>query len=181
MHPRHDVPLGSAFPETANAVIEVPLGSKSKYEVDEDTGLLRQSGGLAAPSAYPVSFGFYPRTTAPGGSALAALVLSRSSPRPLTVVESRPLGLISISSRNGREAKIVSVAVKDPVFGKLRTLRDLGRRLEELKRFLRDCKELEFDPVSALGTGDAERARAALRKAAEDYARAGGPARRGGR
>lgn len=174
MHPRHDVELGSAFPDTANAVIEIPLGSKNKYEVDEDTGLLRLSRVLASSVVYPVSYGFYPRTTASDGMALDAMVYSQTSLRPLTVVETRPLGVITISSKKGREPKIVSVAVKDPVFGKLRTLKELGHRFAELKQFLKDYKELEFDPVKVLGTGDAERARATLRKSSEDYAKSGG-------
>lgn len=176
MHPRHDVPLGDCAPETANAVIEIPMGSKNKYELEEETGLLRLSRVLFSAARYPVNYGFFPRTTGSDGDALDVIVFGQEPLHPLTIVEVRPIGMLMTKAKNGREPKLLAVGTGDPAFSGMRDVAELGSRFQELVQFIADFKTLEGDPARVVGKGGAAAARKALERAAADYRKAGGRA-----
>ena len=98
MRPRflHQVDRGPDPPRVVNVVIEIPMGSRNKYEIDRDTGLLKLDRVLHSPFHYPTDYGFIPRTLCEDGDALDALVMTHHPVYPLCIVEARPIGILRI-------------------------------------------------------------------------------------
>src|ERR1051325_8299581 len=95
MHPWHDIPIDEAGIEKGfPVVVEVPMGSKNKYELDKETGVLRLDRVLYSAVYYPANYGFIPRTYCEDGDPLDALVLGQAPVHPLTIVEARAIGLM---------------------------------------------------------------------------------------
>ena len=117
MHPWHDTYVDDTLVETAFPVIvEIPNGSKNKYELDKETGLLRLDRVLYSAVHYPADYGFIPRTFCDDGDPLDALVLGQEPVYPLTIVEARAIGVMRMRDEKGIDDKIVAVSVHDPAF-----------------------------------------------------------------
>src|SRR5262244_1075790 len=117
VHPWHDLPnpiadVGEGF----NVVIEIPKGSRVKYELDKPSGLLRVDRVLYSAVAYPANYGFVPRTYCDDGDPLDVLVLTQEPLLPLTVVDVRAIGLMHMKDEKGIDDKLIAVAVGDPAF-----------------------------------------------------------------
>ena len=149
MHPWHDsyvddAIVGSAFP----VVIEIPKGSKNKYELDKETGLLRLDRVLYSAVHYPADYGFIPRTFCDDGDPLDALVLGQEPVYPLTIVEARAIGVMRMRDEKGIDDKIVAVSVRDPAFVDYMDKAELpAHLLREVRRFFQDYKALENKEV----------------------------------
>jgi inorganic pyrophosphatase len=149
MHPWHDTYLddasvGVSFP----VVIEIPKGSKNKYELDKETGLLRLDRVLHSAVYYPADYGFIPRTFCDDGDPLDALVLSQEPVYPLTIVEARAIGVMRMRDEKGIDDKIVAVSVRDPAFVDYHDKGQLpAHLLREVRRFFQDYKALENKEV----------------------------------
>jgi len=160
LHAWHDLPLGERIEEHFNAVIEIPKGSKMKYELDKDTGLLRVDRILYSAVHYPANYGFLPRTYCEDGDPLDVLVLGQEPVIPLCVMRARAIGVIAMSDDKGRDDKIIAVHVDDPEYGPYRDIAELPpHRLKELERFFLDYKALENKVVNVedlRGRGPAE-------------------------
>lgn len=161
MHPWHDVSPGENPAKLFRCVIEIPAGSKNKYELDKETGLLRLDRVLYSAVYYPANYGFIPRTYCEDGDPLDALVFGQESVVPLCIVRARPIGVISMTDENGRDDKIIAVSADDPEFNHYREVEEFPpHRLVQLKRFLLDYKALEgkvVDINSLSGRREAER------------------------
>src|SRR6266487_3766413 len=116
LHAWHDVPLGARIEDHFAAVIEIPKGSKVKYELDKETGLLRVDRMLHSAVHYPANYGFLPQTYCEDGDPLDVLVLGEEPVVPLCVMRARAIGVLSMSDDKGRDDKIIAVHVDDPVF-----------------------------------------------------------------
>jgi inorganic pyrophosphatase len=144
MHPVHDIELPSDLTQYVPSVIEIPSGSRLKYEVDKPTGLLRLDRVLYSAVHYPANYGFIPRTHAEDGDPLDILVLMQEPVEPLTIVRARPLGGLRMVDDKGGDDKIVAVCVDDPAFAHYVALGELPPHvMRELDRFFRDYKQLE--------------------------------------
>ena len=149
MHPWHDTyvddaQIGRAFP----VIIEIPKGSKNKYELDKETGLLRLDRVLYSAVYYPADYGFIPRTYCDDGDPLDALVLGQEPVYPLTIVEARAVGVMRMRDEKGLDDKIVAVSVEDPAFADYSTKDQLPQHvLREIRRFFEDYKALEHKQV----------------------------------
>ena len=149
MHPWHDsyiddMLIATEFP----VVIEIPKGSKNKYELDKETGLLRLDRVLYSAVYYPADYGFIPRTYCDDGDPLDVLVLAQEPVYPLTIVEARAIGVMRMRDEKGSDDKIVAVSVNDPAFADYTDKDQLPSHiLREVQRFFQDYKVLEHKKV----------------------------------
>jgi inorganic pyrophosphatase len=171
MHPWHDTSLDDACVESMfPVIIEVPKGSKNKYELDKQTGLLRLDRVLYSAVHYPADYGFIPRTFCDDGDPLDALVLGQEPVQPLTLVEARAIGVMRMRDEKGIDDKIVAVSIRDPAFADYTDKSQLpAHQLREIQRFFQDYKVLEHKQViveDLLGPADAVKI---IREALEMY------------
>ncbi len=149
MNAWHDVELGEHPEEQFNAVIEIPRGSRSKYELDKDTGLLRLDRILYSAVHYPANYGFLPQTYCDDGDPLDALVLCQEDLVPMCIVAARPIGVITMTDEKGEDDKIIAVCADDPEYNHFEDVGELPpHRLRALKQFLLDYKTLEKKQVN---------------------------------
>jgi inorganic pyrophosphatase len=148
MHPWHDITPGENIPGEFNAIIEIPMGSSVKYELDKRTGLLKMDRVLYSAVYYPANYGFIPQTLAEDDDPLDVLVLCQEPVVPLTLVKARAIGLMTMIDSGKRDHKILAVAVHDPEFNGFKEASELPvHRLTMLRRFFQDYKQLEGKAV----------------------------------
>jgi inorganic pyrophosphatase len=169
-HPWHDVPLPADLTAWFPAFIEIPKGSKVKYELDKATGLLRVDRVLYSAVHYPANYGFVPRTYCGDRDPLDVLVLGQEPLGPQVLLRARAIGVMRMRDDMGQDDKLVAVHEDDPEYVVYRTIEELPpHRLSELKRFFLDYKVLENKKVvvdEMLGPGAAL---AVLREARDLY------------
>lgn len=145
MHPWHDLPAFAA-PEasTFNVVIEVPKGSKVKYELDKASGLLRVDRILYSSVIYPANYGFVPRTFCDDDDPLDVLVINSEPVSPLAVLRARAVGLMRMEDEGKADDKLIAVHVDDPAFVDYSELGQLPPHVaRQIRRFFEDYKALE--------------------------------------
>ncbi len=148
MHPWHDVSYGKEAPKMVTAIIEVPKGSKSKYELDKDSGLIRLDRILFSSVVYPANYGFIPQTYCEDRDPLDILVLSQEPAIPLCLMRAKPIGVMKMLDQGERDDKIIAVHVDDPEYAHYNSIADLPpHRMREVKRFFEDYKALEEKTV----------------------------------
>jgi inorganic pyrophosphatase len=147
-HAWHDVTPGEHLPLEFMTVIEIPMGSSVKYELDKETGLLRLDRILYSAVFYPANYGFIPQTFAEDNDPLDVLVLCQEAVAPLTLVKARAIGLMTMIDSGKKDHKILAVAVDDPEYDSFREADELpSHRLAMLRRFFQDYKMLEGKAV----------------------------------
>lgn len=112
----HDIAPARITPERFTAVIEIPAGSKKKYELDKETGLLRLDRILYTSTHYPANYGFIPRTYADDGDPLDVLVLCTETLDPLVEVDCYPIGVIRMIDDDEIDDKIIAIPFEDPTW-----------------------------------------------------------------
>ncbi len=148
VHPWHDVTPGEEIPVEFNAVIEIPFGSSVKYELDKDSGLIRLDRILYSAVYYPANYGFIPQTLAEDGDPLDVLVLCQETVVPLTLLTARTIGIMTMIDGGHKDHKIIAVATNDPEFNSYREAAEMPpHRLQMLRRFFQDYKQLEGKAV----------------------------------
>ena len=147
-HAWHDVTPGERLPSEFTAVIEIPMGSSVKYELDKETGLLRLDRVLYSAVYYPANYGFIPQTFAEDDDPLDVLVLCQEPVAPLTLVKARSIGLMTMVDSGKKDHKILAVALDDPEYAGFLEASELPiHRLTMLRRFFQDYKMLEGKAV----------------------------------
>src|SRR5215475_216976 len=148
MHPWHDVDLGDDIEQFFRVIIEIPMGSKLKYELDKHTGLLWLDRVLYSAVHYPANYGFLPRTFCPDDDPLDVLVLGQEPVVPLCILRARAIGVLTMSDDKGRDDKIIAVHLDDPEYEHYQDISGLPpHRMKELERFFLDYKVLESKVV----------------------------------
>lgn len=148
---------------TVDVVIEIPRGSRNKYEYDPASGRFRLDRVLYSSVHYPFDYGFVPDTLAQDGDPLDVLVLLDEPTFPGCVVEVRAIGVLLMRDEKGLDEKLLCVAVADPVLGHLRDLPEMREhRLREIENFFATYKMLEGKETEVEGWRDAAHAREIL-------------------
>jgi inorganic pyrophosphatase len=141
---------------TVVAFIEIPRGSRNKYEFDEATGRLRLDRVLYSSVHYPTDYGFIPDTLAEDGDHLDILVLMQEPSFPGCIIEARPIGGLDMSDEKGPDFKVLAVPVGDPRYQHVTDLSHLGDHwLREIETFFATYKLLEPKQTEVLGWHDA--------------------------
>ncbi len=170
MHPWHDVSPGNELPRDFQALIEIPLGSNVKYELDKPTGLLKVDRIIHSAVFYPANYGFIPQTYAEDNDPLDVLVLCQEPVQPLALIKARAIGVMTMIDSGAVDDKIIAVATNDPEFSNYIEARDLpSHRLLVLRRFFQDYKQLEGKQVQVEDIRPAYAAMAAIEKALARY------------
>src|ERR1700726_75850 len=130
LHAWHDVSPGDDLPRDFQAVIEIPLGSNVKYELDKTSGMLRVDRIIHSAVYYPANYGFIPQTLAEDDDPLDVLVLCQEAVAPPTLVKARPIGLMTMIDSGKKDHKILAAAVDDPEYNGFQEAGELpGHRL----------------------------------------------------
>ncbi len=147
-HPWHDVSPGEEPSERINCVIEIPKGSKNKYELDKKTGLLFADRVLYSSVHYPANYGFIPQSYCDDGDPLDILVLCQEEIQPLCIVQCKAIGMMSMRDEKGQDDKIIAVHANDPAYNTYEDISALPPHVvKELQRFFQDYKILEHKEV----------------------------------
>lgn len=170
MNPWLDVPLPDSDTDPFPAVIEIPHGSRNKYELDKATGLLKVDRVLYSAVFYPANYGFIPRTYCDDGDPLDVLVLGQEPVVPLCLMDCRIIGCMRMRDEKGGDDKIIAVHVNDPAVSHYTHINQLPpHQLNELRRFFEDYKKLEHKEVIVENFVGPEEGVAIYRRAREDY------------
>jgi inorganic pyrophosphatase len=140
--------------------VEIPRGSRTKYELDPDSGRIRLDRVLFSSVHYPADYGFVMGTMGGDGDPLDAIIVVEEPTFPGCVVPSRPIGTLLMRDERGDDEKILAVPVGDPRFDEVRGLRDLAKHwLREIETFFATYKELEANKAAQVeGWHDADAA-----------------------
>jgi inorganic pyrophosphatase len=140
----HDVSPRRIKKEDFFAVIEIPQGSKAKYELDKETGFLKLDRILYTSTHYPANYGLIPRTLAEDGDPLDVLVLCSETIFPLSLVQCYPIGVISMIDNGDPDDKIIAIPFKDPTYNTFKDISDLPQHIfNEMSHFFSVYKALE--------------------------------------
>lgn len=147
-HPWHEVSTGEAPPHRLNAIIEIPKGSRAKYEIDKESGLIKLDRVIYASMYYPLNYGFIPQTLGEDGDPLDIVVLTQVSVVPRCLIDSKVIGVMQMVDRGEADDKIIAVALGDPSVCNYENVDDLPEHLiHELKHFFENYKTLENKKV----------------------------------
>jgi inorganic pyrophosphatase len=147
-NPWHDVTFGEKTPELVQAIIEIPKGSKCKYELDKESGLLKLDRILFSSVHYPANYGFIPRTYCDDQDPLDILVICSEDVVPMCLIEAKVIGVMQMIDGNEKDDKIIAVAKNDMGVNYINELEELPpHTLIEIRRFFEDYKKAEHKEV----------------------------------
>ena len=144
MNPWHSFQDERIKKENFIAVIEIPKGSKNKYELDKDSGMLRLDRILYTSTHYPANYGFIPKTLSEDGDPLDVLVLCQEELAPMSIVECYPIGMINMIDEDEVDEKIIAIPINDPFLNNYSDISELPQhQFQEIKHFFEVYKFLE--------------------------------------
>ena len=143
-NPWHNVTPGNEIPKLVNSIIEIPKGSKGKYELDKKSGLLKLDRVLFSSVHYPANYGFIPQSYCADKDPLDILVICSIDVDPLCIIESKVIGVMRMVDNDEEDDKIIAVANNDMAVNYINDISELPpHTVVELKRFFEDYKKLE--------------------------------------
>ncbi len=170
LHPWHGASYGDQIPGKVNAMIEIPQGSRTKYEIDKETGLLKLDRVIYSSFHYPVNYGFIPQTLGEDGDPLDILVLCSQSIQPLCLVQATVIGNMQMIDSGEKDDKIIAVASKDPSVNHYSSIEEMPPHfLNELRNYFEQYKVLENKQVQIEEFQSAEIAYSIIHEAIQHY------------
>ena len=165
-----DIEPGPSVPEIVYAVIEIPKGSRNKYEYDKDMEAFELDRVLYSPFHYPAEYGIIPKTLYDDGDPMDIMVLMDQPTFPGCVIETRPIGIMRMIDGDDKDDKILGVPVNDPRFKDINDLNDIpSHLLDEIAHFFKEYKRLEGKTTEVLGWENAKKSFEAIEHSIELY------------
>lgn len=147
-HPWHGISPGENAPRIVNAIIEIPQGSRCKYEIDKESGLLKLDRIIYSSFYYPCNYGFIPQTYGDDKDPLDILVLTSMPVQALCIVQAKVLGVMQMVDSGDADDKIIAVAANDPSVNHYNNIEELPKHFfDELRHFFEEYKKLENKTV----------------------------------
>ncbi len=169
-HPWHGVSYGPSAPDIVNSIIEIPEGSRAKYEIDKQTGLLKLDRIIYSSFHYPVNYGFIPQTLGHDHDPLDILVLCSQTLRSLCLVRAKVIGNMQMIDSGEYDDKIIAVAQDDPSVNHFENIDELPQHyLLEMRNFFEQYKVLESKKVEIDTFQDRETALSIIMEAIDNY------------
>ncbi|MEO6831491.1 MAG: inorganic diphosphatase [Chitinophagaceae bacterium] len=169
-NPWHSVSYGTQVPDIVNAIIEIPKGSRAKYELDKTTGMLRLDRVLYSSVYYPANYGFIPQTYCDDKDPLDILVLSQIEMQPLCLVEAKIIGVMRMLDQGEADDKLIAVCAHDMSVNYINDINELPPHfIAELRHFFEEYKKLEEKVVHIEDFQNARLAKKILSHAINDY------------
>lgn len=169
-NPWHKVSYGENAPDVVNGIIEIPQGTRAKYELDKDTGLLKLDRVLYSAMYYPANYGFIPQTYCDDKDPLDILVFSKVDVVPMCIIEAKVIGVMHMVDGGEMDDKIIAVANNDMSVQHYNDISELSEHFfKEMRNFFEDYKKLEGKSVTVEEFKNAEIAKQIIRQATIDY------------
>lgn len=166
----HNINVKRVTPTDFICVIEIPKGSKNKYELDKETGYIMLDRILYTSTHYPANYGFIPRTYGDDGDPLDVLLLCSEPVAPLTLVRAYPIGVISMLDGGKRDEKIIAVPFNDPTYNSYHDISELPSHVvEEMEHFFTVYKALENKTTDVNEKGNREDAIRVIEQCLDNY------------
>ncbi len=166
----HDINPKRISPTDFVAVIEISKGSKKKYELDKETGLIILDRILYTSTHYPTNYGFIPRTYGDDNDPLDVLVLCSEPIEPMALVRCYPIGVMKMIDNGMGDEKIIAIPFNDPNYNTYKTINDLPRHIfDEMIHFFSVYKELENKETDVNALGDEKEAAQIIDSAIDNY------------
>lgn len=147
-HPWHELSIGENPPELVNAIIEIPKGSRAKYEIDKESGHIKLDRVIYASMYFPLNYGFIPQTLGEDLDPLDIVVLTQVTVVPLCLIPARVIGVMRMIDRGQADDKIIAVALQDASVSHIQRVEELPEYFKiELKHFFENYKALENKKV----------------------------------
>ncbi len=169
-NPWHEVSIGPEVPDIVTGIIEIPKGSRAKYELDKESGLLRLDRVLFSSVYYPANYGFIPQTYCDDDDPLDILIISQIDFVPLCIVEARVIGVMQMLDNGEADDKIIAVAAHDVSVNHIHSIEELPPHFTlEIRHFFEEYKRLENKTVVVETFQDRETAQRIVLQSIEDY------------
>ncbi len=148
----HDVTPGKKVPEEVNVIIEINKGSKNKYEIDKETGLIALDRAMHSAQDYPFDYGFVPQTLWDDEDALDVVVLTTYPLAPGILVSVRPVAIMNMIDGGDADDKVIAVPVDDPRWDEVKDLVDINKHtIKEMEHFFATYKKIQNKVVEVTG------------------------------
>ncbi len=166
----HQLEPGPDMPEVIYVIVEIPKGSRNKYEYGKELGVIKLDRVLFSSLHYPGDYGLIPRTLYDDGDALDVLVMVNEPSFPGCIIEARPIGLFKMLDQGLADDKVLAVPASDPIFSDYQDINDIPQHfLKEVAHFFEVYKDLEGKRAKPVGWEPARVAKEQINRAVELY------------
>jgi inorganic pyrophosphatase len=167
----HEISAGDDIPNIINVIVEIPKGSKNKYEIDKKNGLIKLDRAMKSAQDYPFDYGFVPQSLWDDGDALDVVLLTTYPLFPGILVEARPVAVMRMIDGGEGDDKVIAVPKNDPRFEEIHDLADINKHtVKEIKHFFETYKTIDGKKVEINGVEGKVEAYEAVKKGLALYA-----------
>ena len=166
----HEISAGKNLPKEINVIVEIPKGSKNKYEIDKETGLIALDRAMHTAQDYPFDYGFVPQSFWDDNDALDVILLTTYPLAPGILVKARPVAIMGMIDSGDKDDKIIAVPVDDPRWDEVKDLADINKHtIKEMEHFFSTYKKIQEKEVKVTGFEGRDAAEKAIERGLKLY------------